>query len=105
MKTPWSPSDASDVHNAARLTIVRRLRHRNRSAREPFRKEKHMSSTMFASSAGATSVWLLESVPTAWDDRDVCFFRCIFDLFPPAFTLGASVLLASYDESYVPAND
>ena len=64
-----------------------------------------MSSTMFASSAGATSIWLLESIPTAWDDRDVCFFHCIFDLFPPAFTLGASVLLASYDDSCAPAND
>jgi hypothetical protein len=64
-----------------------------------------MCATMFASSAGATSIWLLESIPSAWNDGDVLFFRCIFDLFAPAFTLGASVLLASYDDSYVPAND
>jgi hypothetical protein len=60
---------------------------------------------MYARSAGATSIWLLESTLTDWDDRDVFFFGCIFDLFPPAFTLGASVLLASYDDSYMPAND
>jgi hypothetical protein len=59
-----------------------------------------MYSTMFANGAGATSVRLLESVPTNWDHGDVCFFRCVFDLFPQAFTLGASVLLASYDDPY-----
>ena len=46
----------------------------------------------------ATSVWPLESVPMSWTDEDVCFFACTFDVFPQAFTLGASVLLASYDE-------
>jgi hypothetical protein len=56
-----------------------------------------MYTTMRANSPGATAIWLLESIPTVWDDSDVCFFRCIFDLFPPAFTLGASVLLASYE--------
>ena len=56
-----------------------------------------MYSTTIANSPGATSIWLLESIPMIWDDSDVCFFRCICDLFPPAFTLGASVLLASYD--------
>jgi len=64
-----------------------------------------MCSTMYASSAGATSIWHLESIPTDWDDRDIFFFGCIFDLFPPAFTLGASVLLASYDDSYAPTSD
>jgi hypothetical protein len=58
-----------------------------------------MHSTMIANSLGATSIRLLESVPTVWRDEDVCFFRCIFDLFPQVFTLGASVLLASYDDA------
>ena len=58
-----------------------------------------MRSRVIDNSPGATSIWLLESVPTTWEDTDVCFFRCIFDLFPQAFTLGASVLLASYDDS------
>jgi hypothetical protein len=52
-----------------------------------------------APSREATYIWLLESIPTVWDDGDICFFGCIFDLFPQAFTLGASVLLASYDDS------
>jgi hypothetical protein len=54
---------------------------------------------MIANCRGASSVRLLESVPTTWDDSDVCFFRCISDLFPQVFTLGASVMLASYDDS------
>jgi hypothetical protein len=58
-----------------------------------------MNSTVIANSPGATYIWLLESIPTVWDDMDVSFFRCIFDLFPQAFTVGASVLLASYDDS------
>lgn len=57
-----------------------------------------MRSTIIADSPGATLIRFLESIPTVWDDHDVCFFRCIFDLFSPAFTLGASVLLASYDD-------
>jgi hypothetical protein len=57
-----------------------------------------MHSTMTAHSPGATYVRFLESIPTAWEDGDVSFFHCIFDLFPQAFTLGASVLLASYDD-------
>ena len=55
--------------------------------------------TTIAGTSGATYVRLLESVPTTWDDSDICFFACVFDLFPQAFTLGASVLLASYDDS------
>jgi hypothetical protein len=40
----------------------------------------------------------IESIPTSWDDpRDTTFFRCTAQLFTPAFTLGATVLLASND--------
>ena len=55
-------------------------------------------STSLAARHQATAIRLLESIPTVWADHDICFFGCIFDLFPQAFTLGASVLLASYDE-------
>jgi uncharacterized membrane-anchored protein len=38
------------------------------------------------------------SFVTTWDDqRDEAFFRCIAAVFPPAYTSGATVLLASYD--------
>ena len=41
----------------------------------------------------------VENIPQRWDDaRDVPFFRITADLFPPAFCMGASVLLASYDD-------
>jgi hypothetical protein len=63
-----------------------------------------MHSTLIADSHGATAIWLLESIPTTWDDGDVTFFGCIFDLFPQTFTLGASVLLASYDDSRASAS-
>jgi hypothetical protein len=58
-----------------------------------------MYSTSIVHSAEANVVWRLESVPTVWDEEDVRFFGCIFDLFSQAFTLGASVLLASYGDS------
>jgi hypothetical protein len=41
----------------------------------------------------------IETIPTAWDDeRDSTFFRLVESLFTPAFTHGADVLLASYDD-------
>ena len=41
----------------------------------------------------------VETIPQRWDDaRDVPFFRITADLFPPAFCMGSSVLLASYDD-------
>jgi hypothetical protein len=41
---------------------------------------------------------VVETVPAAWDDeRDTTFFRIVVGLFSPAVTLGATVLLASYD--------
>lgn len=44
-----------------------------------------------------------EALPTTWnDDRDGAFFRITATLFPPAFTSGASVLLASYDDECAP---
>jgi hypothetical protein len=38
-----------------------------------------------------------ESVPTAWTPADEAFFRLVGEALPPAYLLGASVLLASYD--------
>ena len=55
-------------------------------------------STSLTPSHQATAIRLLESVPTVWNEHDIRFFGCIFDLFSQSFTLGASVLLASYDE-------
>ena len=41
-----------------------------------------------------------EDIPSRWDDdRDTAFFRITASLFSPEFTYGASVLLASYDET------
>lgn len=57
-----------------------------------------MYSTSFVESSQATAIRLLESVPTVWGEQDIHFFGCVFDLFPQAFTLGATVLLASYDK-------
>ncbi len=40
-----------------------------------------------------------ETVPASWDDaRDIPFFRITAHLFTPAFCLGATALLASYDD-------
>lgn len=40
-----------------------------------------------------------ESIPTSWnDERDTAFFGIIASLFSCAFTYGAGVLLASYDD-------
>ena len=39
----------------------------------------------------------LESVRVLWSDADETFFRIAAELFTPAFTMGAGVLLASYD--------
>ena len=39
----------------------------------------------------------LESVRVLWSDADEKFFRIAAELFSPAFTMGAGVLLASYD--------
>jgi hypothetical protein len=41
----------------------------------------------------------VETLPAIWDDaRDIPFFRITARLFTPEFCLGASVLLASYDD-------
>ena len=59
------------------------------------------TSSTDTSSAGTSSAGTSSSgtVPTVWDDaRDVPFFRATARLFPPAFCLGATVLLASYDD-------
>ena len=41
-----------------------------------------------------------EDIPSRWDDdRDTAFFRITASLFSTEFTYGASVLLASYDET------
>jgi hypothetical protein len=42
---------------------------------------------------------VVESVPTTWSDADEQFFRMVGELLAPTFLAGASVLLASYDES------
>ena len=40
----------------------------------------------------------IENIPQVWDDeRDGQFFRLTDGLFPPAYSYGAGVLLASYD--------
>jgi hypothetical protein len=45
-----------------------------------------------------------ETVPGTWEDtRDTTFFRITAALFPPDASLGATVLLASYDEEPVTA--
>jgi hypothetical protein len=42
----------------------------------------------------------LETVPAIWDDaRDIPFFRITGRLFSPEFCLGASLLLASHDDT------
>ncbi len=42
----------------------------------------------------------VESLPATWDDaRDLPFFRITDRLFSPDFCFGASVLLASYDDT------
>jgi hypothetical protein len=38
-----------------------------------------------------------ETVPTTWSAADESFFRAVADVFAPAFLLGATVLLGSYD--------
>jgi hypothetical protein len=44
----------------------------------------------------------VENVPAIWDDaRDLPFFRMTARLFSADFCLGASVLLASYDDDTV----
>ena len=45
----------------------------------------------------------VETLPASWDDtRDLPFFRITDHVFSPAFCFGASVLLASYDDSLCP---
>jgi len=41
---------------------------------------------------------LLETIPTAWTAADERFFSVVVRLFPTGFLLGATVLLASYDD-------
>ncbi len=41
----------------------------------------------------------VDTLPAIWDDaRDIPFFRVTAQLFTSEFCLGASVLLASYDD-------
>ena len=50
-------------------------------------------------SQAARSAETLDAVASAgWDGERDAFFRLTAALFPPAFTSGAGVLLASYDE-------
>ena len=45
----------------------------------------------------------VETLPASWDDaRDLPFFRITDHVFSPDFCFGASVLLASYDDSLCP---
>ena len=54
--------------------------------------------TITCSADTLASPGLRPSRVTAWDDlRDEAFFRCVAAVFPPAYTSGATVLLASYD--------
>lgn len=39
----------------------------------------------------------IESIPQTWTEADDTFFSMVARLFSPAFTAGASVLLASFD--------
>ena len=39
----------------------------------------------------------LESVRVLWSVTDEQFFRIVAELFPPSYSAGAGVLLASYD--------
>lgn len=39
------------------------------------------------------------AAPHSWDASDETFFRLVCAVFPPDHLLGATVLLASYDES------
>lgn len=48
----------------------------------------------------AMTTTAVEHLPTTWDDaRDIPFFRTTARLFTSEFCLGASVLLASYDDA------
>ena len=49
-----------------------------------------------------TTASALESLPVAWSAADDTFFRVVVNLFPTAFTAGAGVLLASYDDEQLP---
>lgn len=42
---------------------------------------------------------VIETIPSVWDARDALFFQITARLFDPGFCLGASVLLATYDDS------
>lgn len=49
-----------------------------------------------------TTTTAVETIPNTWDDaRDIPFFRLTARLFTPAFSFGAGVLLASYDDAAV----
>ena len=47
----------------------------------------------------SSTVTVVESVPTTWSDADEQFFRVVGELSASTFLAGATVLLASYDES------
>jgi uncharacterized membrane-anchored protein len=54
--------------------------------------------TITGSADTLESPGLRPSLVTVWDDqRDEAYFRCVAAVFAPAFTSGATVLLASYD--------
>jgi hypothetical protein len=57
------------------------------------------TSTTTAASTTSAAATGVESVPTVWSAADEQFFRVAGELFAPAMLAGASVLLASYDDS------
>jgi hypothetical protein len=44
---------------------------------------------------------ILETVPTTWSDADERFFAVVTRLLPAEYLLGATVLLAGYDDDTV----
>jgi hypothetical protein len=56
-------------------------------------------STQTTTSTGNFSATVVESVPTTWSEADEGFFRIVGVLLEPTYLAGASVLLASYDET------
>jgi hypothetical protein len=56
-------------------------------------------STQTTTQSPSSTATVVESVPTTWSHADERFFRIVGELLAPTFLVGATVLLASYDES------
>jgi hypothetical protein len=56
-------------------------------------------STQTTTQNPSVTATVVESVPTSWSEADERFFRIVGELLAPTFLAGATVLLASYDES------